>query len=50
MSKERVTVLVTASMTGEKLPLFVIGNMLILDVSKGLKNFQFRMIPIPKHG
>ena len=26
MSKERATVLVTASMTGEKLPLFVIGK------------------------
>lgn len=37
MSKERVTVLVTASMTGEKLPLFVIGKYANPRCFKGVK-------------
>ena len=37
VSKERVTVLVTASMTGEKLPLFLIGKYANLRCFKGVK-------------
>ena len=37
MSKERVTMLVTASMTGEKLPLFVIGKYANPRCFKGVK-------------
>ena len=50
VQRERATVLVTAGMTGEKLPLFVIGKYANPACLKGLKSFQFRMIPTPKHG
>ena len=48
MSKERLSVLVAASMAGEKLPLLVIGKAAQLRCFK--KNFHFRTNPTRRPG
>ena len=48
LSKERITVLLTVSMAGEKLPPLVIRNQLIQDASKTSKNCHYPMNITPK--
>ena len=44
LSEGRLTVLVTASMVGEKLPLLVVGMSANQDISKTLKNCHYHYV------